>query len=287
MKNFVIYKYTSPSGKSYVGQTCNMKNRKRQHKQPSSQCPLINRAIKKYGFENFAEEILLTDLTLDAANHWESYYIQHFNTLSPNGYNLCTGGLNSLHAPETKLKIGLAHKGRKYPPSFGEKIRQLALGNKKRLGTKHSDETKAKLSDKAKNRDNSSRIGRKLSQASIAKIMATKIKNGTLNVSSPESTQKRLETMRKNGSFLIIGSPEAVAKRLETKIKNGTNKHSDETKNKISESRKAFFEKLRKGEVEYTHNLTEKGRKVLSEKMKAKHEENRKAKSIILSTLAR
>jgi len=48
----IIYKISSPSGKVYVGQTMrSFEQRIKEHKMPSSGCPLIKRAIDKYGGE--------------------------------------------------------------------------------------------------------------------------------------------------------------------------------------------------------------------------------------------
>ena len=50
----VIYMYTSPSGKKYIGQTVNESKRKSQHKnQTTKSKTLFGKAIIKYGFENF------------------------------------------------------------------------------------------------------------------------------------------------------------------------------------------------------------------------------------------
>jgi len=54
-----IYKHTSPTGKCYIGQTVDIKNRWK----PSAyrQCKKFHNAIKKYGWENFTHEIICTD----------------------------------------------------------------------------------------------------------------------------------------------------------------------------------------------------------------------------------
>ena len=109
MKEYVIYKFTSPSGKSYIGQTCDFERRKKQH-QSTSCSPAFANAIDKYGFENFIEEILEEHLNIDDANIQESYWIDYNNTMSPNGYNLMTGGRNCEKTEEHSAKIGLARE---------------------------------------------------------------------------------------------------------------------------------------------------------------------------------
>lgn len=53
---------------------------------------LIKRAIKKYGIENFEKEILQECNSQEELNEAEKYWIKHFNSLSPNGYNISEGG---------------------------------------------------------------------------------------------------------------------------------------------------------------------------------------------------
>lgn len=60
----IIYKLTSPSGWVYVGQTSNFKKRMQGHKYDAANhrdsCILLCRAIRKYGWENFAISNLCT-----------------------------------------------------------------------------------------------------------------------------------------------------------------------------------------------------------------------------------
>jgi group I intron endonuclease len=103
--NFVVYCHTSPSGKKYVGITNSYKLRILQHQHKSNKCTAFASAIKKYGWSSFNHEILATGLTLHAANHLERFYIKYFNTLSPSGYNLRSGGDSSIPCEETKQRM--------------------------------------------------------------------------------------------------------------------------------------------------------------------------------------
>ena len=58
-KKSIIYVATSPSGKQYVGQTVQtIKDRIRDHKKSSSNCTLLKKAIKKYGFDNLSWKVI-------------------------------------------------------------------------------------------------------------------------------------------------------------------------------------------------------------------------------------
>ena len=98
----IIYCYTNTiNGKMYIGQTINPVSRYNAHKS-SYQNPndkeynsLLHRAFRKYGFENFQYEILADSIDdIDLLNQLEIYYIKHYNTKTPNGYNVEDGGKN-------------------------------------------------------------------------------------------------------------------------------------------------------------------------------------------------
>ena len=108
-----IYKITSPEEKSYIGQVVEyisngekkgINGRWKQHVNNSKKKDTyLSRAIIKYGYDNFKIEQLMkckkTDLNL-----FEELFIKTHNTLAPNGYNLQTGGTNTIHSKETCQK---------------------------------------------------------------------------------------------------------------------------------------------------------------------------------------
>ena len=86
-----IYKYENKSNhKIYIGQTNNIERRQREHLIGHSyQTSLIERAIQKYGIDNFNFEIL--EWTEDYDER-EKYWIEYYNSYKPYGYNICKGG---------------------------------------------------------------------------------------------------------------------------------------------------------------------------------------------------
>jgi group I intron endonuclease len=178
MDNYLIYKHTSPSGKSYIGQTKDYDMRCGAHRRTSG-CRGLSSAIKKYGWDNFQHEILMEGLSLDDANHWEPVLILEHNTLAPNGYNLMTGGGNSRHTEETRVKMSSVHKGRICSEETRAKM-SIAKTGKPRVP--HSDEAKAKMkvakqniSDETKSKLSTARKGRITSAETKAKISAAKL----------------------------------------------------------------------------------------------------------------
>lgn len=125
-----IYCITSPSNKKYIGQ-CVKKlssgknwgyiSRWKEHIRDSKDrnyCRLLNSAIKKYKPENFKLEIL-KECIIEELDFFEKYYIENYNTMTPNGYNLTSGGGVTRYSEETnKLKsISMIGKnlGKRHP----------------------------------------------------------------------------------------------------------------------------------------------------------------------------
>lgn len=107
----VIYKYTSPSGKVYIGQTTNELHRRRtwfctKYRYAGAS---INSARAKYGPENFKYEVLHKQEfdTFEEAERvldkLEIEFIKKYDSLR-NGYNNTTGGLFPEYGLQTKRK---------------------------------------------------------------------------------------------------------------------------------------------------------------------------------------
>lgn len=95
-----IYKITNQiNEKCYIGQSVNIEKRWIAHKSNAANSDFkyktaLYPAIKKYGLSNFTFEIIEECLP-DQLDEKEKYYIQYFNSISPNGYNLSEGGQGS------------------------------------------------------------------------------------------------------------------------------------------------------------------------------------------------
>lgn len=112
MYHGIIYKYTSPEHKSYIGQTTKtLAQRAQTNGQGYKQCPVFYEAILKYGWDNFTVEILYEITTEDLdeliqqLNVLEAQSIKQYQTLSPFGYNLTPGGDNKINEYSKDSKI--------------------------------------------------------------------------------------------------------------------------------------------------------------------------------------
>lgn len=97
------------NNKVYIGQAINIKRRFQAHCKPSSAFvdnDLVAKAIQKYGKDHFWYEIL--EDNIENYNEKERYWIEYYNSIRPNGYNIQSGGeeppvSNGVNHPEAKL----------------------------------------------------------------------------------------------------------------------------------------------------------------------------------------
>tara|TARA_Y100000385_G_scaffold234949_1_gene248536 strand:+ start:34 stop:696 length:663 start_codon:yes stop_codon:yes gene_type:complete len=103
----LIYKFTSPSNKSYIGKTVqSFSERMRQHKNKSSGCTALKNAINKYGWAEMKREIVEENIPEDQLDQREKYWIKTYDTIAPRGYNLTDGGDGGLLSDITRDRIG-------------------------------------------------------------------------------------------------------------------------------------------------------------------------------------
>ena len=106
--------------KEYVGQTigCSVK-RWKQHVYEANNNPrksvYLNNAICYYGVDAFQVTIIEKNVTLEALDEIETYYIHAFNTLAPIGYNIQVGGqsVGRRHCVESRQRMSESKKGAK------------------------------------------------------------------------------------------------------------------------------------------------------------------------------
>lgn len=131
----IIYKYTSPSGKNYIGQTIHPGKRKHEHERNAEigKRGAFYDAIRKYGFDSFTYEVLYTTFEEDynvrqqILNEREIYYIGLYNSYN-NGYNETIGGnqLSGENHPSYGSKLSDEHK-KKLKESVSKKVSQYTL----------------------------------------------------------------------------------------------------------------------------------------------------------------
>ncbi len=145
----IVYRLINKNnGKSYVGQTTTaMSTRWRVHCRKSKRdCPLISAAIQKHGKDNFTIQIVGLYSNIDQLNDAEEYFIQYYNSMTPDGYNIAFGGGNRIITEATKAKISKTLTGR---PTGRKDRLGIPSWNK---GVPWSNEIRKKLSESHKGR---------------------------------------------------------------------------------------------------------------------------------------
>jgi len=113
MTHYIYCITNKTNNKSYVGQTEDYEERRKNHKRDANRQTnkkaarhfAFQNALIKYGSENFIWQIIDQVDTLEEANEAEEFYIAYLGTLTPNGYNILRGGNNRKLGQETKEKI--------------------------------------------------------------------------------------------------------------------------------------------------------------------------------------
>lgn len=139
-----IYSITSPSGKTYIGQTWDLYHRYKSGVSKSQR--LLYRSYKKYGVDAHILTVLKKfegEFTQADLDHWELWYIKDYKSKSITLLNIRDGGGNTGKlSEETKAIIGA--KSRQWKKDNPELVRQIALhAAASNIGRKRSAETKA------------------------------------------------------------------------------------------------------------------------------------------------
>lgn len=133
-----IYCLTSPSGKSYVGQSVDISRRLYNYeKYNCKKQPKLYNALLKYGFDKF-KIYILEECDIKDLDEYESFWISYLETVN-NGYNLSYGGYNRQLLISSKNKISSANKGKR----ISEYTKKLISISQK--GRKVSDITRMKI----------------------------------------------------------------------------------------------------------------------------------------------
>ena len=229
------------NGKMYIGQaTCYVgKNnnswcsigRWKSHlreaiKNTDDHCVLLNNAIRKYGEHNF-EIITLFKGNINEINEKEEYYIKILKSLTPNGYNLKTGGDKGKDSDETKQKKKEAHTGMEHSEKTKDKIRNSHIGKKM------SDESKKKMSLARKGIPNPEAI----------EIMAN-INRGSKRIFTDEHKRKISESCKGRVAW-NKGMPRSEETKQKLREIHKGRVMSEESKKKMSESHKKRYNSLK------------------------------------------
>lgn len=202
----VIYKIVNKiNSKVYIGQTTqDLSVRFKQHCSVSNTSGILNRAIRKHGSDNFTISVIARCNTSEEMNHREAYYIKLFNTLSPAGYNLDSGGKHKVMHKQSRQKMSISKEGKRNLSPTCFKKGHISWNKNKSGYHIHSEEFKNKMS--------AFHTGKKY----------------RLGMQSPNKGRKFSLEYRKKLSDAHIGQPSHMKGK----------KHTEECKQKISQALK-------------------------------------------------
>lgn len=246
-----IYAIISPSNRAYIGSTKDFYKRRTQHlyrlRTGTHGCDAMKSAYAKYGASNLTFEILERCDVADLINR-EQWWIDNHLTKFGRMYNSSSIAGRPEHTPEVRAKISASQKGRK----TSEETR---LAHSVRMtGTKHTEETKAKMRQSsiktdakdrliAMNKSRAGRVtseetkeklrlikrGRKLSEAHKAAMREGQRRRYERDGGISEDAKAKISAHRgrKNRPRTPEEIAESQAKRKATREANGSNKITD------------------------------------------------------------
>lgn len=149
-KTVKIYLLTNKiNGKVYVGQTwLSFKKRIRREGQGYKNSFYLYAAIQKHGVSNFEYTVLAETIDQDEANKLENDFIIKYDSRNlEKGYNLKEGGWGGRHSEETKAKISESLSGKERTE---EHCRNLSEATKGVPKGPHTEEWKKENSERTK-----------------------------------------------------------------------------------------------------------------------------------------
>lgn len=196
-----IYKITSPSGRVYIGQSIDIKRRFKAYKKSSckEQTKLFN-SFNKYGVEAHVFDIVI-ECSVSELNDLERYYQEVFNTIK-SGLNCILTKTNDRcgeHSEETKAIMRAKRKDRVITP---ETCKKISESNKGRVFT---DEHRANISKARKGLISGDK------NPMYGKVGAMKGKTGIL---SPNFGRKISESEREHRKKIFARGGNSQAKKL-------------------------------------------------------------------------
>jgi len=247
-KVWYVYKITNLiTGKSYVGQHVKRGNKEPLRDGYMGSGILINRALKKYGVENFKKEILEDNIFSDInVNKLEQKYITEENTLLPSGYNLTTGGCSHSSFHESvKRKISKSVK-KKYETNNEYGFRFIPK-EKRKLMIINSTITKQNKSLKEKQESSKRGVETRkingkpwISEETKVKISKSieELHESGLYIEAVKALQKSQKEYFKTHSAWNKGKSHSEETRIKMSLKHKGRKCSSETRKKISQNNK-------------------------------------------------
>jgi group I intron endonuclease len=270
----LVYLITNTvNGKRYVGKTQRGLHRRwREHCDSARQDSryLIHRAIQKYGATAFTREAVAEAESLPDLNRLECEWISRLGTIAPGGYNLTRGGEGVAGpaqetrkrmsdakrgkplSPEHCRKIGLAVRGRVFTAEHRRKIgdanRNPSEETRRRKGIAHLGNTNTKgmhWSDEQRARMGAGKRGKKMSEEARQKLIGRHPTEATRKKMSESAKHKPPMSEETRRRFSVAASNHSAESRMKISRANTGRKHTAEVRQRMSESAKARWARVK------------------------------------------
>jgi group I intron endonuclease len=189
----IIYKICNKiSGKCYIGETIkDTYSRWRGHINSINRncgCPALKDAIKKYGIDAFVMSVVIICFDKDRFVY-EKEYIEKYNSIVPNGYNILEGGegggfKGKKHTQETKDKIKKRLKEKYNNPELRLECSQRTINSMKNIDISDRMKNSEKWNNyliKLKNKKNENSKNKNINKRIKFKIATYDKNNNLLN----------------------------------------------------------------------------------------------------------
>lgn len=247
------------SGKGYVGQTTqDLQARWRSHR--CGQCHALRAAIRKYGADDFDLSVLAEAADRDELDRLEIEFIAQQKTLSPEGYNIETGGANGKPTPQARQRMSLAHQGVPLSDDHRAAMAQAQQNRREqeaatgggpvftpasreamrdaKLGTTHSDDTRAKMSAARTGRSPSDATREKLRKAASGKTPSPEARQ---KMSVAQQGREHSDETKAKMSRTRTGRKRPAEVMEKTAAKNRGKKRTPEQKERMRQARLAYL----------------------------------------------
>ena len=168
-----IYKITSPTGRTYIGQSVDIERRRLYYKGSSDKKkqPKLHASFLKYSYDSHSFDIV-EECLVDQLNERERYWQDHYNVMSTNGLNCKltkTDEKSGQFSEYTKRRISIATRGKPKSARSEEHSRKISEATK---GKVRSKEQREKVSKAHKGKVMSQEARKKMSESHKGKTMS-------------------------------------------------------------------------------------------------------------------